>query len=213
MKLISKLKGLEVEKSASKKVIKSVSVIGNNISKYVKASLIKKEAEEDMLKYGPSIVDDGCLLIAQTNCASESEKDRITSINLVDQQGSAIQVSWTGKALKINEETFEEEFSRVKTVDGEAADISTFLEYRAKVAFDEKVFETDGNFDAKKFNAFKSKLDTLCAEVGIENPIRVTQVAAPKTDFSTIRWTAFDVDTNVRLQKTVPFSVSLKPIL
>lgn len=77
-----------------------------------------------------------------------------------------------------------------------------------KVAFNTEVFNktVDGKteFDEVKYAAFAALVASAASQVGIENPLSVKTLVAPKPEFHAVRWSKFDAETNKEIQEAIP---------
>jgi hypothetical protein len=190
-----------------------IRVEGDVVARFNEARDQMDKAETVITELRPTLIEAGLDAVFNHNAEHKAEaKGLIASVNLTDEEGEIVQFSWSKKYLKFDPAQANEEFNRLRTLDGKKANINDYVGYEPVASFDAKVFVVDGKFSQKRYDAIMKAMTAVAAELGVDNPLSCGKVAKPKPEFHEKRWQMFDVESNLALQTVMPASTSLESI-
>ena len=196
------LKVKSVEKALKKGDIPTVLVEGDYPTRYNEAAAIVKEAEALMVDLKPILLPDAMSELYRHN--SDKPWDPISSVKLQDDAKEVVRVTFVNKYSSTAPVAAEALFADIRTKDGKKPDINNYLTRTLVGSLDSKAFlGSDGKFDKLRYDKISAALTLVCAELGIDNPLSISEAVIPMPDFHGRRWMDFDAATNQRISEVV----------
>lgn len=212
---MAKLKTLDLpETSAPSAEPPVVTVAGSSVADYAKASEEMTRAKKTLERLRPDLLKAGLQAIFEHNCAcSEVPEQQVQSAVLLAGADASkrVRCTWTRKdsAPTVPAAELEQHFETLETRAGTVPNVNRYVAYVPQAAFDTSVFMVGGTFNQERYNDFMAALDTVSRKHKVENPLSLSQVLQTKPDFHVRRWRVFDAETNLKLHKLLPTTVSL----
>jgi len=195
--------------TASNGEIPIVSIEGDLIEQYNKASKQAKDAEAVMNDLKPEIIELGLTEIFTRSCADN--KKPTPTVRLKDDNGAVLRVQFTKRYSAVAdveavEALFEEELK---------ADINLYVQEIVVPSFDAKVlYDADGNFDQKRYDAFRTAIERVAKTLGIDCPLKTDKAVKPKELFHEERFRVWpDASTQFKLSALLPNTNQVVPDL
>jgi len=212
---MAKLKDIDVV-SADKKsssAVPTVDMPDDVVTRYVEAVGTIKRAEEVVKRLKPLLVERGLSEVFYHNCEHpDSEKERISSVNLRDSEGNRVQFTWSVKPTACELDEVKDLFAQVRNKEARKVDINDYVGYNLVASFDTSVFYVNGVFNKDHYEVFIGALERAAAALRVANPLTCGKVLQMKEALNQRRWADFDYETNLKIQEVLPTSVSLKAL-
>jgi hypothetical protein len=182
--------------------------VGSLLTEFNLARAEFKAAEARVKEFEPLVKQAGVKEWIRANVAA-SPGEPVTSIKLVDQNGSETRLTGMDKYPVADPEPVGVLFEEVLHVDP-----NEHVQYTLKAAFDSKVFlDKDGNFDEKIYEIFKKAIDDTAKKLNVPSPISAVKVLSPKPSFHRERWAMFNAVQQAQIFKVLPNQITLTPII
>jgi len=185
------------------------------LTEFNKARAAQKAAEAVVKELEPQVKEAGVREWIKAN-VENAPGEPITSIKLVDQNGSETRLTGMDKYPMADSEPVVELFEgalsdKVKEL---KEDVNSYVQFTLKAAFDSKVFlDAEGDFSEKIYQAFKKAIDETAKKLNVVSPLSAAQVLSPKPGFHKDRWNKFNVVQQTQIYKVLPNTVTLTPLV
>lgn len=190
--------------------VMTVQTEGDYCSRYNEASAIGKAAEALMGDLKPSMLPQALNHIFENN--TDKPFELINSVAFRDEQDNVTRVSFTAKYSDTTAEQVEELFGKLKTKHGTTANVNDYVARTVEGTFDSKVFhDAEGRFDRTKYDRIVEALDTVCKELGVENPLSTVVTVKPLASFHQRRWNDFSIEDNRKISLVLKNTISFTP--
>lgn len=217
MAKLKDIKSLETKpKKKSAKEVPSIDFSGDAVKRYNEAQDQIANAEAVCKELAPSLIDTGCRFVFEQNCTPGNKP--INSVNLVDDRGEKLMVTWTRKPKVMDAAAVEAFFDDKKTLAKKPANVNDYAVFVPVATFDAKIFLVANpktariEFAQERYDAFNEAVQKVADKFGVTNPLSCGKVFVPQPDFQERRFVDFDVDTNLDLMEVMPTSVSLETV-
>lgn len=207
---LTPLKVQSVDKPAKKGEVPTLKVCGDYPFQYNEASAIAKKAGSLMKELKPNMLPAALKEIYEHN--SDKSWEAVSSANLQDKDGNVTRVTFSAKYSEVTAEVAEQTFSRLKTREGEPADVNNYFCFTMQGEFDSSAFlNTEGRFDKKKYEAIMKAMEGVSRTLGIPNPLSTKRTVAPLPSFHARRWVDFDAKANETITENIPNQINFVP--
>jgi hypothetical protein len=211
--------GTEVKPKAKNEI--PVFVVNNDITRYNEACLALVEAEATVKELRPAIEQAGFKRLVDVNVSNPYSP--LSSVKLEDPSGAKVRVTMAARYKVANADVASHLFEELNDKDGNAVDVNTYVHETVKASFDSSVFmrktsvtnpDTGEKLEVSEFvpaiyEAFKTAIEGVAKKLGVPSPLSSTTVCLPKPEFHKLRWAKFDVESNLKIQESLPAVVSV----
>jgi len=204
---LKRLKVKTVPASAKPGEIPEISIEGDLVRQYNKASDAAKQAEATMKELKPDVLE-----IGQGEVLTRSVADPIHptfTVKLVDETGEALRVQFTKRYGQIADvDALEQLFEEADV------DINQHVQEKVVGVFDSKVFLDDkGEFSRKKYDAYLKAVQAVAAKFGDSCPLSTDKQITPKDTWHDKRWSVFtSVESQAELVRLMPNTTQIVPV-
>jgi hypothetical protein len=193
--------------SASKAKRPVAIIAGNSVDRYAKAVAALKSATADKTETQEVVFEAGVKLLVQTNIANPGNP--ISSVEVTDATGATAQVQFRDVYSAVDGDIVSEVFESQLP----GLDVNDFVHEIVVAKFDSSVFLVNGEFDEKRYEAFKVAIDNAAKCLNIASPLSSSRKVTAKPNFHASRWTAVKtVEQQLALQAVLPASIAGKVI-
>lgn len=196
-----------IVRQKSKSPIPVVPVLGVRVREYSDAVADLKAAEAKVKEIKPILIALGLPEIVRRNL--DNPGSPISSVKLTDLAGGTVTVSNKDSySVTAEADVIDKAFESLGLESGK------YVHQHIVAGFDSDVFNVDGHFDLKRFEAFQKAINKVAAKLGVQSPLTTKVKISSVEGFHDIRWT---IATTTKAQKVItevlPNTVSLIPVV
>lgn len=222
---ISTLKEAKPKKST--KHIPLVAIVGDKVARYNEAYRTLKNAEAVMTTLSGELVDAGVRAVFDNNCKFANDpKAQLSSVKLFDVEHKddkapedtesvpALMVTWTKKGKKMDTAQVNATLKAMTDVNGKKVDANVYAVMGVVASFDTKVFMgADGKFDQERYDMFVDAIDKVAKKLKVPCPLECSKELMVTANCHVDRFKNLSLEDNLTMQRVMPTSVSLEPVV